>query len=161
MNWIDFNIICIGEKKPKIIENEVFSIDIMNRNYNKAVKCYIEKWDILNRIQGIWYELWSKEEKYDYIIKSTWESPIPENLNGNETNVPHGYPLFIEESDSKIFSNIIEFYIHSSPIKKVIVLFRHQGYENERFYEPLKLKNFISLFIGKKIYGNVAYIIGE
>lgn len=161
MNWIDFNIICIGEKKPKIFENEIFSVDIMNQNYNKAVKCYIEKWDILNRIQGIWYELWSKDEKYDYFIKSTWEKPILANNEENITNAPHGYPLYIEKSDSVILGDIIKFYIHHSPIKQVIVLFRHQGYEKERIHEALTLDEFLSRFIEKSIYGNIAYIIHE
>ena len=73
MNWIDFNILCIGQLHPKIFKNDVYNIEVMNHDPNKSIKCYIECWDIVNRIQGIWYELWSSEEKYDYIINSTWE----------------------------------------------------------------------------------------
>lgn len=36
MNWIDFNILCIGEKKPKICKSEVFSTEIMNKNRTAA-----------------------------------------------------------------------------------------------------------------------------
>ena len=159
MNWIDFNIICIGEKKPKILENDYFSTDVMNHNCNKVQKCYIEQWDILNRIQGIWYEFWSKNEKYDFLINSDWISP--ETISDRELSFEHGYRLYVESDDCRIISDLIRFYIKQSPIKQIIVLFRHQGHEKERFHNRLSIEEFLSMLVSKKIYGNVAYIVGE
>ena len=158
MNWIDFNIICIGEKKPKVLENDYFSTDVMNHNYNKSQKCYIEQWDILNRIQGIWYEFWSKNEKYDFLINSDWNSP--ETISDRELSFEHGYRLYVKSDDCKIISDLIRFYIKQSPIKQIIVLFRHQGHEKERFHNRLSIEEFLSMLVSKKIYGNVAYIVG-
>ena len=73
MNWIDFNILCVGQLHSAIYKNDIYNIEVMNHDPNKSIKCYVECWDIVNRIQGIWYELWSSDEKYDYIINSTWE----------------------------------------------------------------------------------------
>ena len=159
MNWIDFNIICVGEKTPKILKDDYFSTAIMNHNRNKSQKCYISEWDILNRIQGIWYEFWSKNEKYDFLINSDWENP--EMISDDELLLDHGYKLFVNSDECNIIENFIRFYIKQSPIRQIIVLFRHQGHERERFHNKISIKEFLSMLVNKKIYGNVAYIIGE
>lgn len=159
MNWIDFNIICVGEKIPKILKNDYFSTDVMNHNCNKSKKCYINQWDVLNRVQGIWYEFWSKDKKYDFLIKSDWESP--ESLNDDELFLEHGYQLYVDEDKCNIIGDLVRFYIKQSPIKQVIVLFRHQGHESERFHNKLSVEEFLSRLVNKRIYGNIAYIIGE
>lgn len=159
MNWIDFNIICVGEKIPKILKNDVYSTEVMNRNYNKSQKCYVDEWELLNRIQGIWYEFWSKSERYDFLINSEWESP--ELVDDNELSLDHGYRLYLNLDGGNIIEELIRFYVKQSPIKQVIVLFRHQGYEKERFYNKLSVEEFLSMFDKRKIYGNIAYIVGE
>ncbi|MBO5327705.1 MAG: hypothetical protein J6B04_00865 [Clostridia bacterium] len=157
MNWIDFNIICVGARKAKIFINEAYSIDVMNRDSNKAVKCYVENWDILNRVQGIWYELWSLNQKYDNIIKSTW---CLNNICDDKENL-HGYQLYIEENDKQLVFDILNFYINCSPIKKIIVLFRHQGYETESIKNAMSVNDFLGKLINKEIYGNVGYILSN
>lgn len=155
MNWIDFNIICVGARKPKVHKNEAYTIEIMNRNCNKAVKCYATDWDILNRVQGIWYELWSVDRKYDDIIKSTWQVLSTDNKDG----VIHGYQLYIEDKYRQLLFDIFSYYISCSPIKKIIVLFRHQGYENESIKACMMVNDFLDHLIKKEIYGNIAYIL--
>ena len=152
MNWIDFNIICVGAYKPKILKNEFYLIEAMNTSCYKAIKCYVENWDILNRIQGIWYELWSKTKEYDDIIKSTWQ--IKAENNG-------GYQLFIDEKDKPLLMNLFNFYVDVSPIKKIIVLFRHQGYETEKIESCMPINVFLDKLINKGIYGNIAYILSK
>ncbi len=152
MNWIDFNILCIGEKKPKICKSEVFSTEIMNKNHNSSRKCYVENWDILNHIQGIRYALWTKEEKFDFIVNSTWET---ERENGG------GYQLFVEKENINIFFDILHFYIFHSPVRKIIVLFRHQGEERERISETPELNVFLEKLSSGEIYGNMAYCVTE
>ncbi len=159
MNWIDFNIICVGEKRPKTFKNDYFSTQIMNRNCNKSQKCYIEKWDILNRIQGIWYEFWSKDEEYDFLINSDWK--IDESSKCDESPLGHGYRLYVDFGDCGIIGELLKFYVNQSPIKQIIVLFRHQGHECERFHNRLSVEEFLSMLVNKDIYGNVAYIVGE
>ena len=159
MNWIDFNILCIGEKSPKKLKNDFYSTEVMNRNCNKSKKCYVDEWDLLNHIQGIWYEFWSKNEKYDFLINSDWKKP--ETVSDNDFLGEHGYRLFLEPTNYNIIENLIKFYVEQSPIKQIIVLFRHQGYEKERFHNKLSIKEFLHRFINGEIYGNVAYIVGE
>lgn len=156
MNWIDINIICVGEHRPKIYKNDVFSIDIMNKNCNKTVKCYVKNWDILNRVQGIWYELWSNKGEHDDIIKSTWEL---KNNKGDKNS--GGYQLYIDEANKHLLSDILNFYIECSPIKKVVFLLRHQGYEKENIQNDMPIKEFLNMFVNKKVYGNVAYILSK
>ena len=155
MNWIDFNIICVGARKPMIYNNAIYMIDIMNKNCNKSVKCYIENWDIINRIQGIWYELWSSENQYDDIIKTTWKLQ-----NACDEDI-HGYQLYIDETDRRLLYEVFDFYVQLSPIKKIIVLFRHQGYEMESLKSCMTIKAFLDKLINKEIYGNIAYIISN
>ena len=157
MNWVDFNIICVGAYSPKIFKNSVYDIEAMNGDSRKTIKCYIEGWDILNRIQGIWYELWSSDKKYDYLINSTWEL---QDVKKSEDNISHGYQLFIDKTCKDILYDILYFYINASPIKKIIVLFRHQGHESDNLHSYLSLDCFLEKLIKKEIYGNVAYIIG-
>lgn len=149
MNWIDFNILSVGSKKPAVYNNEFFDIDIMNYNANKSVKCYVEHWDILNHIKGIWYELWCKHTEDDFIINSTWEVP----------NEKMGYRLYIDDKYKKIIENILIFYIDNSPIKKIIILFRHQGHEYEQITSTISLSDFMNKLLNKDIYGNVAYVL--
>lgn len=153
LNWIDFNILCIGARKPKIYDNNLYAIEVMNNDPNKAYKCYIKNWDVVNHIQGIWYELWSVNDKNDFLINSTWELK-----NGNEL---YGYQLFIEKEDKQVLSDIFNFYIKNSPIKKIIVLFRHQGYESGYIENNMSMNIFINKLINKEIYGNIAYILSE
>ncbi len=159
MNWVDFNIICVGEKTPEISENEYYSTEVMNRNCNKSQKCYVENWDILNRIQGIWYEFWSKDEKYDFLVNSDWENP--ERIEDAELSFAHGYRLYVEPDNRDIIGDLIAFYIERSPVGQIIVLFRHQGHESERFHNKMSSEEFLANLVDKKIYGNVAYIVGE
>lgn len=118
MNWIDFNILCVGQLHSAIYENEIYNIEAMNHDPNKSIKCYIECWDIVNRIQGIWYELWSSDEKYDYIINSTWEL----NKDKEKLNSACGYRLFIEDDYRQLFLDLFGFYAKQSPVNKIIVL---------------------------------------
>ena len=158
MNWIDFNIICVGAKAPKKIKNDFYSTQIMNRNCNKSQKCYIYEWELLNRVQGIWYEFWTKNEKYDFLINSDWGNP--ETVYDSELALEHGYRLFLNSEDCAIIKDLIRFYVECSPIKQIIVLFRHQGHEKERFHNKLSAEDFLNRFINGSIYGNVAYIVG-
>lgn len=153
MNWIDFNIICIGARQPKIYTNDLYSIEAMNKNPNKAHKCYVDNWDLVNRIQGIWYELWSINDINSFIINSTWKLH-----NGNNL---YGYQLFIEKKYKDKFLNIFNFYIANSPIRKIIVLFRHQGYESGYIENNMAVGDFLDKLINKEIYANIAYIIGD
>ena len=154
MNWIDFNIICVGARVPRIYNNQAYTIDVMNNNCNKPIKCYVRNWDVLNRIQGIWYELWSAEEKYDEIIKSTWH--LEKSASGETMQ---GYQLYIDEDYAQLLSDILKFYINNSPIKKIIVLFRHQGYEFEQIYKSMSVQEFLFKLLNKEIFGNVAYLV--
>lgn len=153
MNWIDVNIICIGAKKPKIYKNDLYTIEVMNCNPNKSHKCYFENWDILNRIQGIWYELWTINNKDDFLINSTWKK--------NDKNDRCGYQLFVDHSALPFFENVFRFYINQSPIKKIIVLFRHQGNEYGYIENSMHMSDFLNRFVNKQIYGNIAYILEE
>lgn len=151
LNWIDFNILCIGARKPKIYENNLYTIDVMNTNPDKAYKCYINHWDVINRIQGIWYELWTVNNKDDFIINSNWK--IDMDL--------YGYQLFIDKKERPFFQDIFNFYIANSPIKKIIVLFRHQGYESGYIENNMSVNVFLDKFVNKEIYGNIAYILSN
>lgn len=151
MNWIDFNILCVGAKKVALYENEVFLVEAMNNNPNKTCKCYVRNWDVVNHIQGIWYELWTINDENDFIINSTWQLD-----HGNKS---YGYQLFIEKENENVFSKILNYYIKKSPIKKIIVLFRHQGYETGIIKNTMPVSEFIDKLIRKDIYGNVAYIL--
>lgn len=153
MNWIDFNILCIGEKKPEVYKNSIYSIEVMNRRPNKSCKCYKNYWDVVNHINGIWYELWTTNKEYDFLIDSTWALGSANNL--------FGYQLFIDEKNRKILYDILNFYLENSPIKKIIVLFRHQGYESGYIENDLPINSFIDKLINKEIYGNIAYIVSK
>ena len=157
MNWIDFNILCVGQLHSAIYENEIYNIEVMNHYPNKSIKCYIECWDIVNRIQGIWYELWSSDEKYDYIINSTWEL----NKDKEKLNSACGYRLFIEDDYRQLFLDLFGFYARQSPVNKIIVLFRHQGHESERIENCMSVKTFVDKLVNKDIYGNIAYILSN
>ena len=151
LNWIDFNILCIGAQKAKIFANNLYSVEVMNNNPNKAHKCYIEHWDVINRIQGIWYELWTLNDKDDFIINSTWKL---------DSDV-YGYQLYIDREVKPILQDILNFYIANSPIEKIIVLLRHQGYETGYIENNMPVNTFLDKLINKEIYGNVAYILSK
>ena len=107
MNWIDFNILCVGQLHSAIYKNDFYNIEVMNHDPNKSIKCYVECWDIVNRIQGIWYELWSSEKKYDYIINSTWKlNNYKEELNG-----ACGYQLFMDIDYRQFLFHLLNFYL--------------------------------------------------
>lgn len=155
MNWIDFNILCVGQLHSAIYKNDIYNIEVMNHDPNKSIKCYVECWDIVNRIQGIWYELWSSEKKYDYIINSTWKlNNYKEELNGE-----CGYQLFMDIDYRQFLFYLLNFYVKQSPVNRIIVLFRHQGHESEIIENCMSVKTFVDKLINKEIYGNIAYIL--
>lgn len=149
MNWVDFNILCVGERKPIIYKNDIYSVEVMNNNPNKAIKCYTENWSVVNRIQGIWYEFWTMNEKYDFIVNSTWKKICD----------LYGYQLFIDRKFQTFFTDIFNFYIDKSPVRKIIVLFRHQGYETGYIQNNMPANIFTEKLVNKGIYGNIAYIL--
>lgn len=151
MNWIDFNILCVGAGKPAIYRSNIFSVEVVNEDPDTAIKCYIENWDVVNRIQGIWYEFWTKNEDYDFLVDSTWE---------RESDL-YGYRLFIDRKFEKLFANIFKYYVHKSPVRKIIVLFRHQGFETGYIQNYMSVDTFMEKFINKEIFGNIAYILGR
>lgn len=51
------------------------------------------------------------------------------------------------------------YYIHYKD--KIIVLFRHQGYEKERFSGSICLNNFLERLYANDICGNFAYVISD
>lgn len=160
MDWIDFNIICIGQCIPKRWKSELFLIDLMNLNPNKTHKCYSSVWDIMNHIKGIWYEIWSKDKDAD-LFDSTYEmSPCYELPIGQPEAAPHGWPIVCQVPRSEM-EDILRFYINHSPVRKIIVLLRHQGYEKERYHGLISLNEFLERLYANNIYGNVAYFISD
>lgn len=157
MNWIDFNILCIGEKIPEIVQQDKFIVEVMNKNPNKLCKCYIDCWHVISSMKGIWYEFWIEEEflTSNYFIQDKYK------VVENENQAAHGYPLKIKKSLLPVFKEIINFYLMKSPIHSIIVLFRHQGYEKERIHNAIDLNNFIYKLKLGKIFGNVAYIVKD
>ena len=160
MDWVDFNIVCIGQHIARRWKSKRFLIDIMNLNPNKSRKCYRSIWDAMNRIKGIWYEVWSADQDVN-LFDSTYEmSPCYELPEGQPDAAPHGWPIVCLVSRAEM-EGILKFYIQNSPIHKIIVLFRHQGYEKERFNGSIYLDKFLERLYANDIYGNIAYVISD
>lgn len=160
MDWIDFNIVCIGQRIARRWKSKRFLIDIMNLNPNKSRKCYRSIWDAMNHIKGIWYEIWSENQDIN-LFDSTYEMPSCYELpEGHPDAAPHGWPIVCQIPRAEI-EGILKFYIRHSPIRKIIVLFRHQGYERERFNGSISLDKFLERLYEKDIYGNIAYVISD
>lgn len=85
-------------------------------------------------------------------MNSTWKT---ERENGG------GYQLFVEKENINIFLDILHFYIFHSPVRKIVVLFRHQGEERERISETPELNVFLEKLSSGEIYGNMAYCVTE
>lgn len=147
MNCIDVNILCISQKKPTKFKNTAIDIEVKNKKCNSSFKGFREEWDVLNNVKGIFYQLWWEDEKdvIDFVFEKCDEKDR--------------CAMVYNPTDSYEFRKVVDFYISKSPIKKILIQFAYQGYQEESISCPIHVNDFFDMLTRAEIYGNVAYIV--
>ena len=144
----DFNIFCLNQKKKKIFMDAHISIDsFKSKNISKF---YGEKWAILSAFNGYAYNIYptNKNREYEY-TKGFFDLSIE---NGSKY-------VLLGNLDKKRLSEMIEFYIQQSPIKKICILIRLDCENDNKIIGTVYKDDFLLNLEKKQILFNTVYII--
>lgn len=148
MIWIDFGIICIGQKQISAPSNIK---DIVVEGYHRTAESepfYNENYHFstADKLLGCWYNIWLPEpicyEESFFDIASK--------------GVPY---VEVVPKWSKYVENILSFYISQSPTKKIAVLLRVQDSSNDTVHPDCCFDEFIQELTNGNIKWNEIYCI--
>ena len=148
MIWIDFGIICIGQKQPSVPLNMK---DFVFENYERTSHSepfYNEDYHFYtaDKLTGYWYKIWLpdpicyEESFFDIATKG----------------VPY---IEVVPKWTEYVTNILSFYIEQSPIKKIAVLLRVQDSSNDTVHSDYTIDEFIQGLTKGNIKWNELYFV--
>lgn len=117
----DLNIICISQTAPRIAEKEGIFYDIVADH-----KAYGKDWRILNRTNGVWYQLSPTE-------RSTTGRYDDEFFDLNYENGINYIVLLPRYRDALI--ELIQAYLAWSPVHEILVMIRLGDSESDQILE--------------------------
>lgn len=148
MIWIDFGIICIGQKKPSLppdIGNLV--IEARQREDN-AEPFYNENYNFhtADKQVGFWYNIW-----------------LPEPICFNESLFdisPHHIPcVSVVPKYEEIVKQLLEFYLNESLEHKIAILLRVEDKSNDIMHPSCRLDDFIKALKEGTVKWNELYFV--
>jgi hypothetical protein len=151
MVMADFIIFCIRQKKMAKFESQIFKIDCYKNCIRyKKFTC----WDILQSLYGNLYDIYTNKRN-----DADFDQYEPFDLRTSKKDCFGEFGMVVVQKNLEEIKRVINFYLQSSPIKKIAVLFRLQGKEKETFQGETSEHEFIQLLIKEKIRYNVVYLI--
>lgn len=150
----DLNILCIGQKMQTIAPAQGINVEANDRNTIKYSPIYVDSWQVLQRIKGIWYSIepaarddkpWNPDtEFFDLSVEKPRRLMVVSNDRSND-----------------IVGRLIDYYLKASPIKTIAVLMRLQDDGDDVFHGIISRQMFMRKFAYGEIMYNVAYLIRD
>lgn len=150
----DLNILCIGQKMQTIAPTQGINIEANDRNTIKYSPIYVDSWQVLQRITGMWYSIepaardgkpWNPDtEFFDLSVEKPRRLMVVSNDRSND-----------------IVGRLIDYYLKASPIKTIAVLLRLQDDGDDVFHGIISKQMFMRKFANGEIMYNVAYLIRD
>lgn len=147
----DINLICSGQKEKSNIHIPNANFLCYNRNFYNNDKIYSDRYKFLNKVDGIWYQVYpEKRDIGDYTCEFL---DMCIDYNGDERIV------FINNDVKSSILDIINTLIDLSPKREVLFFADLQGYSDsvERIYYDV----FINMYNDEKLLFNKVYIITD
>ena len=148
MIWIDFSIICVGQRelsKPNNMNNII--VDAFPRNIDSN-PFYSEDYNFnsADKLLGYWYNVWLPEPIcFEESFFDISKKDVP------WVNVVYKWEKTVQE--------ILEFYINESPEHKIAVLLRVQDDSNDVVHPLCKLDDFVNNLKEGNIKWNELYYV--
>ena len=148
MIWIDFGIICIGQKQTSAPSN---MNDIVIEGYERTADSepfYNDYYHFYtaDKLMGCWYNIW-----------------LPESICYEESFfdiATKGVPYIeVVPKWTEYVKDILSFYIGQSPINKIAVLLRVQDSSNNTVHSDCSLDEFIQRLTVGNIKWNDLYFV--
>ncbi len=161
----DLNILCIKQKKAKIINNLNIYVEAVNKNDKQINKRYWEIWRFMDLTDGIWYDVLKEENEnagtsvcdiYDDIAQE-----VPYWIANREDIKSDLFPFYFKQEYIQSIKLLMSELLKESPVKTIYLLCRCQSHEREIISGSLSMEEFFTLMESKKIYANICYIITD
>lgn len=151
----DFNLLCLGSAK---IEN--LNLDEINykvfKNYSRTDNAYGNNWQVMNAFKGMWYSFYPKARELGDYNNEFFDLETRMNPYSRKEE----YFLICEERFKTGILKLINYFIESSPIQRICILFRIENKETSKIC-CYKERNFIKNLCLGKLKFNTIYFIGR
>ena len=158
----DFNIICLGAKKPDIYVDPRIHTEWNDRYNLNSPPYYKDNWEIVSLFRGIWYSIEPAERltlNYEHEIFDLGTKGI--NICSSRGREIKLSSVRVTPPFEGLFPNLIKYYVNLSPIKTICLLLRLQGKEDEIHFGPLNISRFMCMLNEDKVMFNAVYFISD
>lgn len=150
----DLNILCPLQTAAVCYDSNLIRIEYHKRKFFCGKPIYWRFYKRMQRIPGIWYQIWPSESIFDAIFNLDPARPLSENRK---------FTVFVENKYKEEIAKTIRFYLANSSKHRILVLIRLEGwkggYRPTTHHRKIPIELFLESLLIESIEFNTVYTI--